>query len=42
VPVASRDTDLLFPRDGTQFPQVDDRSAALTQLLLAMLGKVRR
>jgi hypothetical protein len=43
VPVAGRDADLLFPLEsGAQFPQVDDRSAALTQLLLAMLGKVRR
>jgi hypothetical protein len=32
----------LRPRDGGKsFPEVDDRSASLTQLLLAMLEKVR-
>jgi hypothetical protein len=42
VPIAVDDIRLkpLDPRD--RFPRVDDRAAALTQLLLAVLGRARR
>ncbi len=40
LPVAKEDK-LKPMHDKDRFPRVDDRSAALTQLLLAMLGKVR-
>jgi hypothetical protein len=42
VPIAVDDIRLkpLNPRD--RFPRVDDRAAALTQLLLAVLGRARR